>query len=193
MLLAQVHAYDNNHIGLSIAYYSPLIEDIKAEGFEIDEYSGAFGLDFTYGIVDRVAIGMQFNYSHLSTNLNTIAYNNGNHLGSYSANVYQLWLKGDYHYSDDNFYRGTFYSSAAFGYMYTSANGLTEAGFINKNIPLLRELVYTNGLVYQVYPIAYKGQITQRFGGFLELGYGYQGFAKMGLYLRIDRSGKKLI
>ncbi len=189
---SQVHAYDNNHIGLSYSYYNPLVESMKSEGLIIDENTGTFGLDFTYGIVDRIALGMQFGYSHITTELADMYINNGTHSVKYEANVYQLWLKGDYHYSDHNFYESTFYSSIALGYMSTSASRLNEAGLDNINVPKLRDLVYTNGLVYQIYPIAYKREFRKSFGGFVELGYGYQGIVRLGLYVRIDRSGKKM-
>ncbi len=189
---SQVHAYDNNHVGISYAYYNPIVEDLKSEGFTIQNNSGTFGLDFTYGIVDKIALGMQFNYSHVATDLVNFKVGNGNYFSQYKANIYQLWLKGDYHYSDDNFYEGTFYSSVAIGYMYSSSLRLNEFGTDNKNIPMFRDLVYGNGPVYQVYPIGYKSQFSRRFGGFIELGFGYQGIAKTGLYWRIDRSGKRI-
>ncbi len=189
---AQVHAYDNNHVGISYAFYNPMAEDMKSEGLTIDRNTGTIGLDFTYGIIDRVALGMQLGYGYISSDLISLNYKNENYLVKYSANYFQLWLKGDYHFAKNNFYEGTFYSSFALGYMSTSSTRENQVGIDQKDVPKLRDLVYSNGVVYQFYPIGYKREFRKSFGGFIELGYGYQGFGRLGLYVRIDRSGKKM-
>lgn len=188
---AQVHAYDNNHIGISYSTFSPLLEDIKDEGFTFSRTTGNLGMDFTYGVEDRIALSFQLNYSYFETDLIKLKVGNGNFFSQYSGNTYQMWIKGDYHYSNDNFYEGTLYSSIAFGYMYTISKRLNEVGLHNSNIPKLSDLVYSNGLVYQIYPIAYKREFRKSFGGFVELGYGFQGILKAGIYVRIDRKIKK--
>lgn len=178
---AQVVTKGSSHIFIGYTYPDFISEFVQAHFG--GSFAGPFTLAYQYGLLNRLAIGVQAAYSTGSTA--PVSYTDD--LGqthSYSAgySVFALSLKADYHYLKNK--KIDLYSGGSIGYGKANAKITGDA-----NIQLPSSI---EDIVLAVNVLGARYMFTPHFGAFAEAGIGTLGIATFGLSAKLGTEKKSV-
>lgn len=153
------------------AFNSALIGGLLNSAVDNESFTGAFNLEYMYRLDTRWAVGVDLGYEHSSSDLKVdkavVAKIKDSYLTAMVGAKY-YWANGE---------KFRVYAKVAIGVSITKEK-ITNA----EKEDYSKDAENDTDVAYQVSPIAFE--VGKNYCGFLELGYGNQGIAQIGVRVR---------